>query len=63
MARASRIERTGGRYHVTAGGNERQDIFRDDADHFHFLVSRLRRLPPAAGVGLAPAAGPVMGLS
>ncbi len=38
MARALRIERAGGRYHVTARGNERQDIFRDDADHFHFLA-------------------------
>jgi putative transposase len=37
MARALRIERAGGRYHVTARGNERKDIFRDDADHFHFL--------------------------
>ncbi|HVV71028.1 MAG TPA: transposase [Verrucomicrobiae bacterium] len=37
MARALRIERPGGRYHVTARGNERKDIFRDDSDHFHFL--------------------------
>src|SRR5215831_16370116 len=37
MARALRIERVGGRYHVTARGNERKDVFRDDADHFHFL--------------------------
>jgi len=32
-----RPERPGGRYHVTARGNERKDIFRDDTDHFHFL--------------------------
>ena len=37
MARPLRIEVPGGRYHVTARGNERQRIFRDDADHFHFL--------------------------
>ena len=37
MARALRIERPGGRYHVTARGNERKSIFRDDTDHFHFL--------------------------
>ena len=37
MARALRIERFGGRYHVTARGNERKDIFRDDTDHFHYL--------------------------
>jgi len=37
MARALRIERPGGRYHITARGNERKDIFRDDPDHFHFL--------------------------
>jgi len=32
-----RIERPGGRYHVTARGNDRKAIFRDDTDHFHFL--------------------------
>lgn len=37
MARALRIERAGGRFHVTARGNERKNIFRDDTDHFHFL--------------------------
>ena len=37
MARPLRIERPGGRYHVTARGNERKEIFRDDADRFHFL--------------------------
>ena len=39
MARALRIERPGGRYHVTARGNERKEIFRDDTDRFHFLAS------------------------
>ena len=37
MARPLRIERAGGRYHVTARGNERKEIFRDDSDRFHFL--------------------------
>jgi hypothetical protein len=37
MARALRIERVGGRYHVTARGNERKAIFRDDTDRFHLL--------------------------
>jgi hypothetical protein len=37
MARALRIERPGGRYHVTARGNARRRIFRNDADRFHFL--------------------------
>jgi hypothetical protein len=37
MARALRIERAGGRYHVMARGNERKVIFRDERDYFHFL--------------------------
>ena len=37
MARALRIEREGGRYHVTARGNERKAIFRDETDRFEFL--------------------------
>ena len=37
MARALRINLAGGRYHVTARGNERKAIFRDDTDRFHFL--------------------------
>src|SRR5208283_3969210 len=37
MARALRIQRPGGRYHVTARGNDRQDIFLDEGDHFHWL--------------------------
>jgi len=37
MARPLRIERPGGRYHVTTRGNEGQSIFRDDSDRFHFL--------------------------
>jgi REP element-mobilizing transposase RayT len=37
MARALRIERPGGRYHVTARGNERKAIYRDDRYRAHFL--------------------------
>jgi REP element-mobilizing transposase RayT len=37
MARPLRIERPGGRYHVTARGNERKAIFRDDSDRGHLL--------------------------
>lgn len=37
MARPLRIEQAGGRYHVTARGNERKAIYRDDSDRFHFL--------------------------
>jgi len=37
MARPLRVVHAGGWYHVTARGNERRDIFRDDADHRHFL--------------------------
>jgi hypothetical protein len=32
-----RVERPKGRYHVTARDHERKEIFRDDADWFHFL--------------------------
>lgn len=37
MARALRIQRPEGRYHVTARGNERREIFRDQRDRLHFL--------------------------
>ena len=37
MARPLRIERPGGRYHVTARGNERKAIYRVDGDRAHFL--------------------------
>jgi putative transposase len=37
MARPLRIEKAGGWYHVTARGNERKAIFRDDRDRRHFL--------------------------
>ena len=37
MARPLRIERSGGRYHVTARGNERKHIFQVEAGRFHFL--------------------------
>ena len=37
MARSLRIERPGGRYHVTARGNERKPIYRTDGDRVRFL--------------------------
>src|SRR5689334_18697119 len=37
MARPLRMERAGGWYHVTARGNERKAIYRDDLDRSHFL--------------------------
>jgi putative transposase len=37
MARPVRIEISGGWYHVTARGNERRAVFRDDKDRLHFL--------------------------
>ena len=51
MARALRIERVGGRFHATARGNERKNIFRDDTDRFHFLAL-LSELPERFGVAL-----------
>ena len=36
MARALRIQQPSAWYHVTARGNERKDIFRDDPDRLHF---------------------------
>lgn len=37
MARKLRIEYPGALYHVTARGNDRQRIFRTDADRRHLL--------------------------
>jgi putative transposase len=37
MARPLRIERPGGRFHVTARGNEQKPIYRNDGDRWHFL--------------------------
>ncbi|MGA2866360.1 MAG: hypothetical protein ABSF95_17950 [Verrucomicrobiota bacterium] len=37
MARVLRIKRAGGRYHVTARGNERKAICRKGRDGAHFL--------------------------
>ncbi len=51
MARALRIEIQGGHYHVTARGNERRAIFRQDKDRTHFL-ELLSELPPRFGVRL-----------
>jgi len=37
MARQVRVDYPGAWYHVTARGNERKCIFRDDRDRLHFL--------------------------
>jgi len=37
MAWALHFERPGGRCHVTVGGDERKDRFREDPDPFHSL--------------------------
>ncbi len=49
MARPLRIEIPGGRYHLTARGNERHDVFRDDPDRHHF-IGLLAQLPERFGV-------------
>ncbi len=51
MARPLRIEIAGGRYHFTARGNERGEIFKDDRDRGHFL-ELLSRWPERFGVKL-----------
>ena len=51
MARPLRIERPGGRYHLTARGNERREIFRDERDRQHFL-ELLAELPARFGTRL-----------
>lgn len=38
MARPLRIERAGSWYHLTARGNERRDIYRDNEDRLKFLA-------------------------
>jgi hypothetical protein len=43
MARPLRVDVPGGRYHVTARGNERKAVFRDDKDRRRF-VERLEEL-------------------
>ena len=48
MARPPRIEIPDGRYHLTARGNERRAIFRDDRDREHFL-DLLAELPERFG--------------
>jgi len=51
MARPLRMQIAGGRYHVTARGNEQRDIFRHDRDRFHFL-ELLAEWPARFGVRL-----------
>jgi putative transposase len=51
MARPLRMQIAGGRYHVTARGNEQRDIFRQDRDRFHFL-ELLTEWPSRFGIRL-----------
>jgi REP element-mobilizing transposase RayT len=51
MARPLRIEHVGGWYHITARGNERRPIFRDDRDRSHF-VELLGEMVERFAVGL-----------
>ena len=51
MARALRLAIPSGRYHVTARGNERRPIFRQDRDRVHFL-ELLSEWPARFGVRL-----------
>src|SRR4029077_20825366 len=51
MARPLRIYAPGAGYHVTARGNERRDIFRDDQDRQHF-VARLAEMTQRYALGL-----------
>ena len=51
MARPLRVEVPGGRYHLTARGNERRNIFRGTTDYEHFL-KLLSELPQRFGTRL-----------
>ena len=51
MARPLRIKIAGGHYHVTARGNERREIFRQDRDRVHFL-ELLAQWPARFGANL-----------
>jgi len=51
MSRPLRIERAGGWYHLTARGNERRPIFRDNRDRAHFC-ELLGEMVNRFGIGL-----------
>jgi putative transposase len=51
VARPLRLERAGARYHLTARGNERRAIFRDEEDRQHF-IGLLAQLPERFGTRL-----------
>ena len=53
MARPWRIELAGGRYDVTARGNERRPIFRDDSDRQRFLEVSAIASGSTGGIGAA----------
>ena len=76
MARALRLEFSGALYHVTARGNERRALFRDDADRRDYLdlLARCRQKfgfqlafhtaaptpHPVSKSGLTPTCSPVL---
>jgi len=45
MARPLRVQYPGALYHVTCRGNERKDIYQDDADRKRFLQILSQSLP------------------
>lgn len=49
MARPMGVEYPGARHHVTARGNERRNVFRDDRDRRHF-IELLAEFPERFGV-------------
>jgi hypothetical protein len=51
MARPLRIEFVGALYHVTARGNSREDIYRNDANRQQFLM--LLKIRSIATIGIA----------
>jgi hypothetical protein len=53
MSRPLRLEFAGALYHVTARGNAREDIFRDDGDRATFLDLLGREIGPFGGSGAA----------
>jgi REP element-mobilizing transposase RayT len=48
MARPLRVEFAGALYHVTARGNERRAVFRDDEDRQRFLATLEESLEESA---------------
>jgi len=55
MGRPLRIEYPGALYHITSRGNERKNIFVDDADRFRFFEILRKMNYPAASYGVSKA--------